>query len=30
MDEPIFYCHTCDIARIHKKEFKNHLNLGKP
>ena len=31
MDEPILYCHTCDIALIHpKKKIKNHLNLGKP
>ena len=29
MDEPILYCHTCDIAWIHKK-IKYHLNLGKP
>ena len=30
MDEPISYCHTCDIARIHQKKFKYHLNVGKP
>ena len=30
MDEPILYCHTCDIARIHQKKIKYHLNLGKP
>ena len=30
MDEPILYCHTYDIARIHQKTLENLLNLGKP